>query len=132
MNGSIREEFIGDVVRHTTGGTVHCNAEPEFGKVLYDHQCLEEMERGDGVIIYYEKDHLRDDEDWFQKFRFCWNCEPARKLPPEGRKRGIEQAVVEGTLEKFEGVVEGKFYDDAVRLTDVNVLHYSEEFEDEY
>jgi hypothetical protein len=40
---------------------------------------------------------------------------------------GKEQAVVEGILEHFEGTVEGKFYDDAVRLIDAEVLAYSPE-----
>lgn len=121
-----REEFIGDVVRHTKGGVVHCNAEPDMGKVNYGpHNCKGQMEAGDGVIIYYVKSHERGDEDWYQQFRFCANCAGARQLPQRGREVGKEQAVVEGVLEHFEGVVEGDFYDDAVRLRDVEVLAYS-------
>jgi|AntRauMinimDraft_3_1070383.scaffolds.fasta_scaffold00619_6 hypothetical protein len=125
-----REEFVGDVVRHTKGGVVHCQGHPQMGKVDYGpHNCQESMEAGDGVIIYYVKDHERDDEEWYQRFRFCANCDDARRLPEEGRQVGKEQAVVEGLLEHFEGTVEGKFYDDAVRLIDAEVLAYSPESE---
>lgn len=125
-----REEFIGDVVRHTEGGVVHCNAEPEIGKVEYgSHDCKGEIRAGDGVIIYYVKDHERGEEEWFQRFRFCTNCDDARRLPQGGRHKGQEQAVVEGALEPFEGTVEGKFYEDAVRLIDLEVLAYSPETE---
>jgi len=44
---------------------------------------------------------------------------------------GTGQAVVEGTLGHFEGTVNGKFYEDAVRLTDLQVHHYSLLPEDE-
>jgi hypothetical protein len=121
-----REGFIGDVVRHTKRGIVHCNGDPEMGKVSYGpHNCKGQMEAGDNVIIYYVKGHDRDEEDWYQRFRFCANCDEARKLPQHGRDAGKEQAVVEGVLEHFEGAVEGEFYDDAVRLRDVEVLAYS-------
>ena len=101
-----------------------------MGKVDYGrHNCKERMEAGDGVIISYVKDHDRGDEEWYQRFRFCANCDDARRLPEEGRQVGKEQAVVEGTLEHFEGTVEGKFYDDAVRLIDAEVLAYSPESE---
>ncbi|MCU4754315.1 hypothetical protein OB919_20435 [Halobacteria archaeon AArc-curdl1] len=119
----LRIEFIGAVVRHTKGGVVHCNAEPTIGKVDYGrHNCQEKMTAGDDVILYYEKE---EGEEWLQLYRFCSNCDDARRLPQQGRKHGTEQAVVEGTLEHFEGTVEGKFYEDAVRLTDVQVHHYS-------
>lgn len=124
------EEFIGDIVKHTSGGVVHCNAEPEIGKVQYgSHNCKGTMEAGDGVIISYVKDYDRGDEDWYQRFRFCANCNDARRLPQEARQVGKEQAVVEGILEHFEGVVEGRFYEDAVRLQDVEILVYSHETE---
>ncbi len=87
------------------------------------------MEAGDGVILYYVKDHERDENDWYQRFRFCANCEGARELSQQARDGGKEQAVVEGILEQFEGRVDGKFYDDAVRLRDVEVLAYSPEAE---
>lgn len=87
------------------------------------------MEAGDGVLIYYVRDHERNDEEWYQRFRFCANCDDARRRPQEGRQVGKEQAVVEGLLEHFEGTVEGKFYDDAVRLIDAEVLAYSPETE---
>ena len=126
----MREEFIGDVVRHTKGGVVHCNAEPDMGKVNYGpHNCKDSIEAGDGVIIYYEKDHERPDHEWYQRFRYCSNCDDARTLTDQSRTVGTEQAVVEGTLEQFEGTVEGKFYEDAVRLIDVEVLAYSPETE---
>jgi len=125
-----REEFIGDVIRHTKGGIVHCNAEPDMGKVTYGpHNCKDQMESGDGVIIYYEKNHERPDHEWYQRFRFCANCDDARILTDQARTVGTEQAVVEGTLEHFEGTVEGKFYEDAVRLIDAEVLAYSPETE---
>ncbi len=120
-------EFIGDVVRHTNGGIVHCNAEPTIGKVDYQHNCQKKMTVGDGVILYYEKE--RGEDEWIQLYRFCSNCDDARRLPAQGRKHRKEQAVVEGTLEHFEGTVEGHFYEDAVRLVDVHVHHYSPETE---
>lgn len=55
-----REDFIGDVVRHTEGGVVHCNAEPDGGKVDFGpHNCKGQMKAADGIIIYYENDHNR-------------------------------------------------------------------------
>lgn len=128
-----REEFIGAVVKHTKGGVVHCQADPDLGKVkLGPHNCISQIEDGDGIIIYYEKDHRRQEEVWFQLYRFCSNCEKARKLTLQARERGKEQTVVEGTLEHFEGIVEGKYYEDAVRLMDVKVLAYSPEHEGYY
>lgn len=126
----MREEFIGDVVKHTAGGIVHCDAEPGTGQVDFGpHDCEEQMEAGDGVIIYYVKDHERGDQDWFPRFRVCANCDEAKGLPDDGRHYGKEQVVVEGVLEHFEGVVDGKFREDAVRLQDVEVLAYSPESE---
>jgi len=47
----IREEFIGDVVRHTKSGVAHCQGHPQMGKVDYGpHNCKESIEAGDGVI----------------------------------------------------------------------------------
>ena len=121
-----REEFIGNVVRHTNGGVVFCDGDPSTGKVTYGpHNCERKMEPGDGVILHYVKDHNRSDEGWFQRFRFCANCDDARTLPEAGRKVGTEQVVVEGLLEQFEGTVEGQFYEDAVRLRDVEIHAYS-------
>jgi len=127
----LRMQFVGDVVRHTKGGVVHCQAEPGMEDIAFGpHNCKSQMEGGDKVIVYYVKDYEKGDEDWFQMYRFCSNCDDARKLSSQARKQGKEQAVVEGLLEPFEGVVEGDFYEDAVRLTDVEVHAYSPETED--
>jgi hypothetical protein len=129
-NEDLRTQFIGDVVRHTEGGVVHCQAEPGMADVDFGpHNCESQMEGGDVVIVYYVKDHERDDEDWLQMYRFCSNCDNARNLSSRAREEGKEQAVVEGTLEPFEGVVEGEFYEDAVRLMDVQMHAYSPESE---
>lgn len=121
-----RNEFIGDVVRHTNGGIVHCDGEPQMGKVDFGpHNCMDQMRAGDGVILYYEKAHEQGEVNWLQMYRFCANCDDARTLSSQARDVGTEQVVVEGTLEPFKGTVEGEFYEDAVRLIDAEVLAYS-------
>lgn len=127
ISENLWQEFTGDVVRHTEGATVFCMADPDLGKVEFGpHNCHVKLGPGDRVIVHSEIDPEYDDEEWFQKYRFCSNCKKARHLPESWRRRGIEQVIVEGPLEQFEGQVEGRTYDDAVRMTDVEVLAYSD------
>jgi len=120
-------EFIGDVVRHTKGGVVVCDADPDDPTAVAfgPHNCLSKLTAGDEIIVWYVRNQQRGDEEWSQQGRFCPNCKDARQLPGQARTGGVEYVVVEGELEHFEGRVNQHVYDDAVRLNNVNVHAYN-------
>jgi len=126
IHDKLRSEFVGDVIRHTKGGRVFCNANSQSGKVeVGPHGCPTELTAGDAVIVEYEKDHTKGDDDWFEAFRYCTGVDAEEFINSATKRDGVDQVIVEGKLEPFEGIVEGEFYDDAVRLIDVEIVAYS-------
>jgi len=122
-DSEIKMELIGKVVRHTKGGIVYCDAEPESGTFSREHNCMKSMKAGDQVIISYSRKPI--DEEWFARHRFCPKYELARNPPGEWWDEGKEQVLVEGQLQHYEGFVQTDHYDDAVTLVDINILSHS-------
>ncbi|MFB6202054.1 MAG: hypothetical protein ABEI98_08585 [Halorhabdus sp.] len=119
----LREEFVGRLVEHKPGPEVFCQAS-EHGKVDGPgHDCPVNVGPGDRVRVYYVRDPERD-EDWVGLYHFCENA-PAKMGFRNWPGEEMECALVEGTVEQFEGTIHGEFYEDGARLNDVEVLGYS-------